>query len=69
MEVDINKKYPITQYEEHTDSYVENDLVMDRTMVDFRLTKRQWPEVRTSKLSATPFINMVGRIGGAPISK
>ena len=69
MEVDVNKKYHITQYEEHTDSYVENDLVMDRTMVDFRLTKRQWPEVRTSKLSATAFINMVGRTGGAPISK
>eukprot|EP00956_Cyclotella_meneghiniana_P006629 scaffold8799_cov52-Cyclotella_meneghiniana.AAC.4 len=69
MEVDVNKKYLITQYEEHTDSYVEKDLVMDRTMVDFRLTKRQWPEVRTSKLSTTAFINTVGRAGGAPISK
>ena len=60
MEVDVNQKYLVTTYEEYTNSYVEKDLVIDRTMVDFRLKNWQQPEVRAPNLSATTLVE-IGR--------
>ena len=53
MEIDVNRNYLVTKYEDYTNSYVEKDLVTDVTMADFRLKNWQHPEVRPPNLSAT----------------